>query len=327
MRWSVVNGIGRGPRPGRLPGGARRAAETSRDRRPGRRAGRSRACSSAGRAPRLHRGCRRFETGRAHRRRRRTGPCPRTPGERVHSRARIHGDPLPSSRVADRVPVSVTNDAQPALADVVAVLEQMYDPPWARDWDAVGLVCGDPDQPGPPDPVRRRPHAGRRSTRPSSGAPTCWSTHHPLLLRAVHSVAADHAKGRVVHRLIRAGCALYVAHTNADVAAPGRLRRAGPGARSGRPGAAGPRSRSTRSTRSSTFVPEADADARGRRAGRRPAPARIGDYARCAWTATGIGTFIPGEGAPPAVGRVGRRGDGRRDRGSRWCCPGTAGPR
>ena len=40
-----------------------------------------------------------------------------------------------------------TEAPSPTLADVVAVLERMYDPRWARDWDAVGLVCGDPDAP------------------------------------------------------------------------------------------------------------------------------------------------------------------------------------
>jgi dinuclear metal center YbgI/SA1388 family protein len=46
-------------------------------------------------------------------------------------------------------------------------------------------------------------------------------THHPLFLTGVHSVAATTAKGRVIDRLIRAGIALYCAHTNADVASPG----------------------------------------------------------------------------------------------------------
>jgi len=41
------------------------------------------------------------------------------------------------------------------------------------------------------------------------------------LLRGVSSVAPTTYKGRVVHRLIRAGIALYTAHTNADVANPG----------------------------------------------------------------------------------------------------------
>jgi dinuclear metal center YbgI/SA1388 family protein len=45
--------------------------------------------------------------------------------------------------------------------------------------------------------------------------------HHPLLLRGVSSVAPTTYKGRIVHDLIRNGVALYVAHTNADVANPG----------------------------------------------------------------------------------------------------------
>jgi len=45
--------------------------------------------------------------------------------------------------------------------------------------------------------------------------------HHPLLLRGVTSLAPTTYKGRIVHRLIRSGIALFTAHTNADVAAPG----------------------------------------------------------------------------------------------------------
>ena len=45
--------------------------------------------------------------------------------------------------------------------------------------------------------------------------------HHPLLLKPVSSIAPDTYKGRIIHRLIRADVALYVAHTNADVANPG----------------------------------------------------------------------------------------------------------
>jgi dinuclear metal center YbgI/SA1388 family protein len=46
-------------------------------------------------------------------------------------------------------------------------------------------------------------------------------THHPLLLTPVHGVPADDPKGRLVHRLIRARSALFVAHTNADRARDG----------------------------------------------------------------------------------------------------------
>ena len=108
----------------------------------------------------------------------------------------------------------------PTLADVVGVLEHLYDPAWARDWDRVGLVCGDPAA-----PVRRVMLAVDPAASVVEDA-LDWHadlllTHHPLLLRGVHSVAATSAKGRIVHQLVRAGCALYTAHTNADVAVPG----------------------------------------------------------------------------------------------------------
>ncbi len=122
--------------------------------------------------------------------------------------------------MADRVP-RVTNDArQPRLADVIAVLEGMYDPAWARDWDSVGLVVGDPEA-----PIRRVLLAVDPAPAVVEEA-VAWRadlvlTHHPLLFRAVNSAAATTPKGRVIHQLVRAGCALYTAHTNADAAAPG----------------------------------------------------------------------------------------------------------
>jgi hypothetical protein len=33
---------------------------------------------------------------------------------------------------------------------------------------------------------------------------------------------------------------------------------------------------------------------------------RIGVYTRCSWYTAGTGTFLPGEGADPSIGRVGR---------------------
>lgn len=106
------------------------------------------------------------------------------------------------------------------LGQVVGVLESAFPPRTAEDWDAVGLVCGDPGA-----PVRRVLLAVDPVTAVADDAVASGTdlllTHHPLLLRPVHSVAADTPKGRVVHRLVRAGCALYVAHTNADAALGG----------------------------------------------------------------------------------------------------------
>jgi dinuclear metal center YbgI/SA1388 family protein len=104
------------------------------------------------------------------------------------------------------------------LREVLAALDARYDPALAESWDAVGLVCGDPDE-----PVRRvvfavDPISAVVDDVLAAGA-ELLVTHHPLLLTAVHGVPADDPKGRLVHRLIRGNSGLFVAHTNADRAA------------------------------------------------------------------------------------------------------------
>ena len=106
------------------------------------------------------------------------------------------------------------------LGEVVEVVEHLYPPATAQSWDRVGLVTGDPEQ-----PVRRvhlavDPTLAVIEEAASLGADLLL-THHPLLLRGVHGVPTTSAKGAAVTRLVVADIALYVAHTNADVAAQG----------------------------------------------------------------------------------------------------------
>jgi dinuclear metal center YbgI/SA1388 family protein len=105
-----------------------------------------------------------------------------------------------------------------SLREVIAALDARYAPALAESWDAVGLVCGDPDE-----PVRRVLFAVDPTPEVvddvlAAGA-ELLVTHHPLLLTPVHGVPADDPKGRLVHRLIRGNAGLFVAHTNADRAA------------------------------------------------------------------------------------------------------------
>ncbi|MFE3461758.1 Nif3-like dinuclear metal center hexameric protein [Nocardiopsis aegyptia] len=113
-----------------------------------------------------------------------------------------------------------TANPHPSLSDVTAAFEEVYPPRWAASWDAVGLVCGDPAQGVGRVLFAVDPVEAVVDEALDWGADLIV-THHPLMLRGVTSVAAHTPKGRVVHRLIRAGVALYTAHTNADTAAPG----------------------------------------------------------------------------------------------------------
>ncbi|MER5864317.1 Nif3-like dinuclear metal center hexameric protein [Kitasatospora sp. NPDC002040] len=108
----------------------------------------------------------------------------------------------------------------PKLSDVIDALEELYPPRWAESWDAVGLVCGDPEAEVGRVLFAVDPVQTVVDEAVEWGADLVV-THHPLYLRGVTSVAATGFKGRVVHGLIRAGIGLHVAHTNADHADPG----------------------------------------------------------------------------------------------------------
>ncbi|ABK73705.1 Nif3-like dinuclear metal center hexameric protein [Mycolicibacterium smegmatis] len=194
-----------------------------------------------------------------------------------------------------------TPSAGVRLADVIAVLEAAYPPQLAQDWDSVGLVCGDPDEPVESVTIAVDATADVIAEVPDRGL---LLAHHPLLLRGVDTVAASTAKGALIHRLIRTGRALFTAHTNADSANPGVSDALAEtlGLRVEdvlSPVAAGPNL-----DKWVVFVPAADADAL-REALFAAGAGRIGDYSHCSWSVAGTGQFLPHDGASPAIGEVG----------------------
>src|SRR3954454_2826302 len=147
-----------------------------------------------------------------------------SPAVRLHTTGRARRADLQSDLVALPEPEdsSATIRELPvpgaALGEVMAALDARYDPALAEDWDAVGLVCGDPDE-----AVRSVLFAVDTTAAVVDEAIEAGCdllvTHHPLLLTPVHGIPASDPKGRLVHRLVRAGVGLFVAHTNADRAA------------------------------------------------------------------------------------------------------------
>lgn len=114
----------------------------------------------------------------------------------------------------------VTDPSAPTLAQVVSALDGLYPPSTAEGWDAVGLVAGDPAATVRKVLLAVDPVAAVVDQAIGWGA-DLLVTHHPLFLGGVSSVAATTFKGSVVHRLLTGGCALHVAHTNADAAPRG----------------------------------------------------------------------------------------------------------
>ena len=188
------------------------------------------------------------------------------------------------------------------LAAAIAELERAYPPSLAESWDAVGLVCGDPAEPADRVLVCVDVTPAVVAEAVRTGVQLVLA-HHPLLLRGVTSVAADTPKGALVHRLIRSGCALYTAHTNADRARPGvsdaladvlGLRDTVPLQPKDVPGL----------DKWVVMVPEGNAE-QVSEAMFAAGAGSIGDYRDCCWSVVGTGQFLPQPGANPAIGEVG----------------------
>jgi len=112
----------------------------------------------------------------------------------------------------------------PTLAEVLTVVETLWPVGGAEEWDAPGLVVGQPNQEvsqihlvvdATPENVAEALDQGANLI----------IAHHPLMLRGVTTVAESTYKGLVVSQLIRGGAALYSAHTNADVVPSGTSAR------------------------------------------------------------------------------------------------------
>jgi dinuclear metal center YbgI/SA1388 family protein len=108
----------------------------------------------------------------------------------------------------------------PTLRELQSVVESLWPASGAESWDSVGLVSGHPDAvvehvhlavDAVPDTAREAVAAGA----------DLLLTHHPLLLRGVTTIDESTYKGTVLATLVRGGCALLAAHTNADVVTSG----------------------------------------------------------------------------------------------------------
>jgi dinuclear metal center YbgI/SA1388 family protein len=187
------------------------------------------------------------------------------------------------------------------LSDVIDVLDAAYPQGLAQDWDAVGLVCGDPGEKVDSVTIAVDATAAVVDEVPERGL---LLAHHPLLLRGVDTVAASTAKGALVHRMIRTGRALFTAHTNADAASPGVSDALADALGLTVDEVLAPAVGGPDLDKWVVFVPAENAEA-VREAMFAAGGGHIGDYSHCSWSASGTGQFLAHEGATPAIGSVG----------------------
>lgn len=188
------------------------------------------------------------------------------------------------------------------VAEVLAELGRSA--PWdkAAGWDPVGLQLGDSSA------ETRMAAVCHEVTEDVVGeiedtAVDLLVTYHPLLFRPTARVVAGRSPAGRAYRLVRAGVALAVIHTNFDVA-PGGTADAlaealdltgttGFGSVDG-----------DDAVKVVTFAPENVADLVAS-AMAAAGGGTIGNYSGCSFRISGVGTFFPEDGAAPVVGAKG----------------------
>jgi dinuclear metal center YbgI/SA1388 family protein len=106
------------------------------------------------------------------------------------------------------------------LGEILDLAEELWPKNLAEEWDAPGLVAGDPK-----NVVNRALLSVDITDAVLTEAIELGCqliiSHHPFLLRPVNSIAVGTSKGGVLTRAIENKIALFAAHTNSDVVEDG----------------------------------------------------------------------------------------------------------
>ena len=107
-----------------------------------------------------------------------------------------------------------------AVHDVVSFLETLAPTKMKMEWDNVGLLCGEENQPVHRILVALDPFRNVCEEAAECGA-DLLVTHHPLIFQPMHSVTDQNTVGREILFLARHGISAVNAHTNLDQAPGG----------------------------------------------------------------------------------------------------------
>ena len=106
------------------------------------------------------------------------------------------------------------------IQDVIGLLNALYPPALAEEWDNVGLQVGDPDAVVTKIAISLDPSPVAVSEAIRVGA-ELLICHHPLIFRPLKQVTTKDETGRLLGVALRDGLAIAAAHTNLDRAQNG----------------------------------------------------------------------------------------------------------
>ncbi len=189
------------------------------------------------------------------------------------------------------------------IADIIRQIETTAPLPLQEEYDNAGLLTGDPawECRGALCTLDVTPAVVEEAVARGCN---CIVAHHPLIFRGLKKLTGRGLVERAVIMAIKADIAIYAAHTNLDNVIQGvNGKIADKLGLSGR-SVLMPQKGTLRKL--FTFVP-ADHLEKVRNALFQAGGGHISDYSECSFTSEGRGTFRPGPGTNPYVGKQGLR--------------------
>lgn len=189
------------------------------------------------------------------------------------------------------------------IQDLIGVVNSLFPPSLAEEWDNVGLQVGDPSAEVTKVLVCLDVTSEVLKAAAENGAEAVIS-HHPLVFRPLQTLTPRDGTGQLLMQAVRENIAVISAHTNLDRAAGGLndWLAARLGVKACEPLAPAPPGDLLKL---SVFVPcgyEGPVSEAIFSAG----AGSIGDYDCCSFRTTGTGTFRPGEQSNPFLGESGQ---------------------
>jgi len=191
----------------------------------------------------------------------------------------------------------------PRIHDLIGLLNTLFPPELAEEWDNVGLQVGDPGTlliKGlvALDPGMEAVNAAREA------AAQVLITHHPLLFHGLKRLTPDDESGRIIWNAIKNGVAVISVHTNLDSAQPGLNTWLAE--RLGILEAEPLRPAAGHLHKLVVYVPCDHADQVAEALFAAGAGC-VGEYDQCSFQMAGTGTFRPGPETTPFIGNKGQR--------------------
>ncbi|UCC98289.1 MAG: Nif3-like dinuclear metal center hexameric protein [Phycisphaerales bacterium] len=189
--------------------------------------------------------------------------------------------------------------------DIALKIDQMYPLGLAQDWDNVGLLVGDP-QKAVRDILLTIDVTNDVVAEARRLNIDLILSYHPVIWDGLKKITAEWPT-RVVYELVRSGIAVFSIHTALDAAIGGVNDGLAEivGIVEGKPIGDYVQSPAGDNYKLVVFVP-AESLAAVSNAVFAAGAGAIGNYSHCGFGAQGTGTFLPQEGAKPAIGRKGR---------------------